>query len=88
MQVKTESEFYHYTIELPKEAKLLGGDVNIDYTLPSVGSINVIIKQSGRKLLITRSLRLRKAVITPAEYAEFRQIMMDWNSHKELFFSI
>lgn len=88
VQVKTESEFYHYTIELPKEAKLLGGDVNIDYTLPSVGSINVIIKQSGRKLLITRSLRLRKAVITPAEYAEFRQIMMDWNSHKELFFSI
>ena len=88
VQACTASEFYHYTMELPKGVKLIGGEVNIDYTKPNVGSINIIIKQKGKRLLVTRSLRLRKAVITPAEYADFRQLMIDWNSHKELIFSL
>ncbi len=88
VQACTASEFYHYTMELPKGVKLIGGEVNIDYTKPNVGSINIIIKQKGKRLLVTRSLRLRKSVITQADYADFRQLMNDWNSHKELIFSL
>ena len=87
VQASAASEFYHYTMDLPKGAKLIGGDINIEYTR-NVGSINIIIKQKGRRLLITRSLRLRKAVITKADYADFRQLMIDWNSHRQLFFSL
>ena len=87
MQARAASEFYHYTLELPKGAKLIGGDINIEYTR-NIGSISIIIKQKGRRLLITRSLRLRKALINKTDYPAFRQLMSDWNSHRELFFSL
>ncbi|MBO7577013.1 MAG: DUF3858 domain-containing protein, partial [Bacteroidales bacterium] len=41
-----------------------------------------------KRILITRSLRLRKAVISKSEYNDFRQMMVDWNSHKELLFTL
>lgn len=87
LQASVRPEYYHYTMELPKGATMLGGDVNIEYT-NAVGSINIIIKQKKNRLLITRSLRLRKAVITKSEYPAFRQLMQDWNGHKELIFSL
>lgn len=81
-------QFIHYTIELPKNAKLLGGDVEIDYTIAEVGSIQIIVKQKGNRLLITRSLRLRKATIGQNDYNNFRRIMMDWNSYRELLIKL
>lgn len=87
VQARAASEFYHYGMDLPKNAKLVGGDVNIEYS-NTVGSISIIIKQKGKRLLVTRSLRLRKALITRSDYAGFRQLMIDWNSHKELVFSL
>lgn len=88
LQASNASEFYHYTLELPKGVKLIGGDVNIEYTKPNIGSLSIIIKQKGKRILITRSLRLRKAVISKSEYNDFRQMMVDWNSHKELLFTL
>ena len=87
VQTSATSEFYHYTLPLPKGAKLIGGEVNIEYT-NNVGSINIIVKQKKNRLLITRSLRLRKALINKTDYPAFRQLMSDWNSHRELFFSL
>ena len=88
VQATAAPQFLHYTMELPKGARLLGGDVEVEYTLPEVGSINIIVKQKGKRLLITRSLRLRKAVITQREYNDFRRIMIDWNSFKEFLFEM
>ena len=88
LQTRTTSEFYHYTIDLPKGVKLIGGDVEMEYTQGNVGSIRIIIKQKGKRLLITRSLQLRKALITKKDYADFRKLMIDWNSHRELLFSL
>ena len=87
LQASVIPEYYHYTMDLPKGAKLIGGDVNIEYT-NNVGSINIIIKQKKNRLLVTRSLRLRKAVITSVDYPAFRQLMLDWNGYKELVFSL
>jgi hypothetical protein len=88
VQAAITSEFYHYTMDLPKGAKLIGGEVNIEYTKYDLGSINIKIKQKGRRLLVTRQLQLRKALITKQDYRNFRQLMIDWNSHKELLFSL
>lgn len=88
VQAAITSEFYHYTMDLPKNAKLIGGEVNIEYSKYDLGSINIKIKQKGKRLLITRQLQLRKALITKKDYAAFRQLMIDWNSHKELLFSL
>ena len=87
LQASMRPEYYHYSMELPKNATLIGGNKEIEYT-NQVGSINIIIKQKKNRLLITRSLRLRKAVITKAEYPAFRQLMIDWNGNKELIFSL
>ena len=87
LQASVRPEYYHYTMELPKGATLIGGDVNIEYS-NIVGSINIIIKQKKNRLLITRSLRLRKAVVTKSEYSAFRQLMIDWNGNKELIFRL
>lgn len=88
VQAAITSEFYHYTMDLPKNAKLIGGEVNIEYSKYDLGSINIKIKQKGKRLLVTRQLQLRKALITKKDYAAFRQLMIDWNSHKELLFSL
>ena len=87
VQASMRPEYYHYTMELPKGVTLIGGGVEIEYT-NLVGSINIIIKQKKNRLLVTRSLRLRKAVITKAEYSAFRQLIIDWNGNKELIFSL
>ena len=87
VQAAAVTEFYHYTMDLPKGAKLIGGDINIEYTR-NIGSINIIVKQKGHRLLITRSLRLRKSLITKVDYSDFRQLIIDWNSHRQLFFSL
>ena len=83
LQASVRPEYYHYTMELPKGATLIGGEINIEYT-NFVGSV----KQKKNRLLVTRSLRLRKALITKAEYPAFRQLMIDWNGNKELIFSL
>ncbi len=88
VQAAVTNEFYHYTLDLPKGAKLIGGEVNIEYTKFELGSINIKIKQKGRRLLITRQLQLHKSLITKQDYRNFRQLMIDWNSHKELLFSL
>lgn len=88
VQAKITSEFYHYTMDLPKNAKLMGGEVNINFTYSDLGSVNIIIKQKGNRLLVTRSLQLRKSIIKQADYSSFRRMMSDWNSHKELIFSL
>ena len=86
VQATAAPQFIHYTVELPKGITLMGGDVNVDYSLPEVGSVNIIVKQKGNRLLITRSLRLRKAVIEQKNYNDFRRLMIDWNSFRELLF--
>ena len=87
VQASVTPEYYHYTMELPKGATLIGGNIEVEYT-NQVGSISIIIKQKKNRLLITRSLRLRKAVISKSDYPPFRQLMQDWNGYKELFFSL
>lgn len=88
VQTSKGTEFYHYTIEMPRGAKMVGEDVNIDYTLQNVGSINIIIKQKGNRLLITRSLRILKSDISNTDYKDFRQLMGDWSSHREILIKL
>lgn len=88
VQARVTNEFYHYTITLPKGAKLVGGDYTYEISNPALGNLNIIIKQKGNRLLITRSLQLRKAVIEKADYEMFRELMNEWYSHRQLTFSL
>ena len=88
VQSRAVTEFYHYSMELPKGVQLIGGDVNIEKNYYNVGSINIIIKQKGRRLLVTRSLRLRQNVVTHADYIPFRELLSEWSLHQQLYFTV
>lgn len=93
VQAKATSETYHYTITLPKGAKLMGGSYSCK-TLAVTGNgkvwgqTEVSYYQKGRKVYVTRRLRIDNPIITSDMYDTFRQMMIEWNGHKELIFSL
>lgn len=94
VQAKATTETYHYTLTLPKGAKLMGKGHSrtlkmIDEKSQKVwGSVSTEIYQKGRKVYISRHLQLDKPIITADIYESFRQLMIEWNNHKELIFSL
>lgn len=82
VQVTPCDESYHYVVELPKKVKLMGDEVNISYKKEGVGSIEIKVIQKSKKLDITRHLTIDTPLIDEAHYADFRQLMTDWNSYQ------
>lgn len=82
VQVTPCDESYHYVVELPKRVKLMGDEVNISYKKEGVGSIEIKVIQKSKKLDITRRLTIDTPLIDEAHYADFRQLMTDWNSYQ------
>ncbi|MCP9612287.1 DUF3857 domain-containing protein [Coprobacter tertius] len=71
-------EQYTYTITLPDT--LINCSPNMEKKLNNrIGDLFISIKQNGQTINITRSLKLKKQLITPQEYSDFRQLMMEWN---------
>lgn len=68
------------TYTLPKGLKLVGGAVNQKFSFPGVGSLEVSIKQSGKKLKVQRTLKVEKSIIPVEEYAHYRQLLATWQS--------
>ena len=76
----------NYTIDIPRKLRLVGGDRKIQYEIPGVGSIKVVIRKKGGKLLANKELVVIPSEITPEQYAGFRQLIIDWESSSELIF--
>lgn len=71
------------TYTLPKGFKLVGGTVSQKLSYPGVGSLEISIKQSGKKLLVRRSLIIEKSVIPVEDYAHYRQLLATWQNGRE-----
>ena len=69
------------TIPLPKGIKMVKGKVEKKMSFNGVGSLEISIKQSGSKLKVVRNLKLEKSLISPAEYAAYRQLVAAWQSY-------
>lgn len=68
---------------LPKDVKLVGG--KISHKLKNdVGSLEITVKQSGKKLKVVRNLTVNKSIITTDEYADYRNLIALWQSVNSL----
>ena len=68
------------TYTLPKGVKLIGGSINRKESFDGVGSVEISVKQSGKKLKVTRNLKLEKSLIPVSDYAQYRQLLATWQS--------
>lgn len=85
VQARQCQEEYEYTVELPKRLQLIGGNVKQSQSFDGVGKVEIVVKQSGRKLSITRKLTLEKDVIMPTDYPSFVKLMQLWSQYRELY---
>ena len=86
VQVRQCQEEYEYTVELPKRLQLIGGNVKQSLSFDGVGKVEIVVKQSGRKLSISRKLTLEKDIIMPTDYPSFLKLMQLWSQYRELYF--
>ncbi len=71
---------------MPRQLRLVGGDRKILYEIPGVGSIKVVIRKKGGKLIAYKELVVIPSEITPEQYSAFRRLIIDWESSNELIF--
>lgn len=69
------------TYILPKGVKMMGTKVNEKLTFDGVGSVQVSIKQSGKKLIVVRKLKLEKSIVPVSDYENYRKLLAVWQSH-------
>jgi hypothetical protein len=74
-------ENYDIAFIVPDDLKLLDTGEKIELT-NKAGSFFFEIKQSGKKVVVKRTISLKKRIIDPSEYADFKSLMDYWNSEK------
>lgn len=82
-------ENFKYIVQLPGTFELKTPEIakKIDN---GVGQLLILIKQNGRTVEVSRSLIMKKQLISSADYAAFRQLMIEWGDEKnrQLLFHI
>lgn len=68
------------TIPLPKDMKMLEKNVSKKLSFDGIGSLEISVKQSGNKLKVVRNLKLEKSLISPSEFASYRQLLATWQT--------
>ena len=65
---------------LPKGMKLVGGKKSRSASHDGIGSVELVVKQSGTTLKVTRRLKLQSRLVEPADYARYRELIATWQS--------
>ncbi|MBP3763348.1 MAG: DUF3857 domain-containing protein [Bacteroidales bacterium] len=74
------------TLTLPKGIVMVGEGISQNLDYPGLGSLEISIKQSGKKLKIARRMTLEKSLIPVGDYARFRQLIATWQQVDHLVF--
>jgi hypothetical protein len=79
------NESYKYEINISDEMKAVNKNVKIEEK-NNIGELIIEIKNSGKKLIVKRSIKFHKDLISPEEYPAFRKMMNLWNNknHKTI----
>ena len=72
------------TYTLPAGIKMESGTISRSLRFDNIGSVEIKIKQSGRKLTVARKLKLESSVVAPSDYAAYRQLTALWQQHTDL----
>ncbi|HZK06960.1 MAG TPA: DUF3857 domain-containing protein [Bacteroidales bacterium] len=71
------SESYKYTITLPEGYELVTLKQRVDLK-NEAGSVKIELSPKGNQITVSRSLRLDKSVIAPADYPALRALINEW----------
>jgi hypothetical protein len=81
------NESYTYTIQLPNGLELSTPETT-QTTDNAAGKATYAVRQDGDQVEVKRTLIINKQLITPADYASFRTLMIEWadiNKRRLLF---
>lgn len=70
-------ETYTCWVNLPAEMQLCTPQKVKEIT-NTAGRVRIEVKATGDKAEVTRTLKLNKQLVTPAEYVDFRRLMVEW----------
>jgi len=81
---QTINETYQFNVKLP-EGFELSSPVTKELS-NELGGVSVDITANNSQLQIKKSLKIKKAVICPTEYSQFKNLMDIWNkkTYKEI----
>ncbi|MDR0748035.1 MAG: DUF3857 domain-containing protein [Tannerellaceae bacterium] len=71
------NENYTYTIQLPPGMELCTPETT-QTTDNVAGKATYAVRQDGNRVEVKRTLNINKQLITPADYASFRNLMIEW----------
>ena len=80
-------ESYKYVIQLPDNIELRT-PASTKTINNNAGTSSISIKQNGSTVEVIRSLEIKKQLITPADYAAFRSIAIDWAENNKMLLLI
>lgn len=72
------------TYTLPKGLKMVGNTVSKKLDFDGIGSVEISIKQSGKKLKVSRNLKLDKSLVPTTDYANYRQLLVLWQQYDKV----
>jgi hypothetical protein len=83
------NESFKYILELPESVRLRTPETPKTIS-NGVGELIFSTKVNGNTVEIVRTLKLKKQLITPADYAAFRSLMTEWGDEnsRQLLFNI
>lgn len=83
------NESFRYTLKLSESIRLRTPEATNTIN-NGVGEIVLSTKVNGDTIEIIRTLKIKKQLITPADYKEFRDLMIEWGNEKsrQLLFNI
>jgi hypothetical protein len=83
------NESYTYTIQLPDGMELSTPETTPTQTTDNAaGKATYVVRRNGNQVEVKRTLNIDKQLITPADYASFRTLMIEWadiNKRRLLF---
>ena len=72
------------TYTLPKGVKMVNPAIERTLNFDGVGSVNVSIKQNGKSVRVLRTLQLEQSIVPVSDYANYRQLIITWQSVGEV----
>ena len=72
------------TYLLPKGVKLVGGSISRSLSFDGIGSVQLSVKQSGKKLQVKRTLKLEQSVVPVSDFSRYRQLLALWQDFDRL----
>lgn len=72
------------TYTLPKGMKMVKGTTSNSITYEGVGSVDIVMKQSGKKLHVVRNLSLEQSIVPVSDYAKYRQLLTIWQGAESI----